>query len=86
MKRWIKDILFAFSQDLKVEIMIKCGRPTSYYFFEMDTVKPNCIICGSPATHKLHDEVREGFFYVCEKQECKKLLEQQLTGGSKNLN
>jgi len=52
----------------------------------MDTVKPNCIICGSPATHKLHDEVIEGFFYVCEKQECKKSLEQQLTGGSKNLN
>ena len=44
----------------------------------MDTVKQNCIICGSPPTHKLHDEVREGFFYVCEKQECKKLLEQQL--------
>ena len=52
----------------------------------MNTVKPNCIICGSPATHKLHDEVREGFFYTCDKQGCKKSLEQQLTGGSKNLN
>ena len=57
-----------------------------YKIFKMDTVKPNCIICGSPATHKLHDEVREGFFYTCDKQECKKSLEQQLTGGSKNLN
>jgi hypothetical protein len=52
----------------------------------MEPVKPNCIICGNKATHKLNDENMGGFFYVCEKEECKKSLELQLRGVSKNLN
>ena len=47
-------------------------------FYHMELVKSNCLICGSKATRKINDETCEGFFFLCEKEECKKSLEEQL--------
>ena len=52
----------------------------------METIKNNCIICGSKATRKLHVEINDGFFLLCERDVCKEVLSNQLIGAFKNQN
>jgi len=52
----------------------------------METIKNNCIICGSKATRKLHGGINDGFFLLCDKDVCKEVLNNQLNGAFKNHN
>jgi hypothetical protein len=45
----------------------------------MEIVEKKCFVCGSKPTKRLYDGNNNGFFYVCDSEECKKSIENMVT-------